>query len=133
MMSVKKTLKKSEILCSHKQIEYLLQHGYGFVEYPFKITWRKVQQSDQPVKVAFSVPKKKYKKAVHRNLLKRRMREAYRQNKEDLLKHLISENQNIHLFFVYIDKEIRDYHSINTKIIVTLSRLIKEINREKGS
>lgn len=73
-------------------------------------------KSSMTVKVAFSVPKRNFKKAVTRNLLKRRMREAYRKNKifETGLEGTCS------LMFIYSGNKINPYAEIESKIVLTL-------------
>ncbi|MEM6397597.1 MAG: ribonuclease P protein component [Bacteroidota bacterium] len=43
------------------------------------------QRGNSPIQVAFGVPKRRFRKAVDRNYWKRRMREAYRLNREAYL------------------------------------------------
>lgn len=47
-------------------------------QYPIKVYYLAETGTPAPVKMGVSVPKKKFKKATDRNLLKRRMREAFR-------------------------------------------------------
>jgi ribonuclease P protein component len=115
------TFSKKERLCSEKAIKEVFDKGFVFFEYPFRISWVFVnEERDIPLKTAISIPKKKIKKAFRRNLLKRRIKEAFRKNKLELYCKMEESGLN----------EVKDFEIINTKIIVTLQRLIKEIYRE---
>ena len=85
------TFKKEERLCNKKLIDELFHNGSSFLCYPFKVSWLLVDEPAQfPAQVLFSVSKKRYKRAVDRNLIKRRMREAYRLHKQQHLYDLLS-------------------------------------------
>lgn len=70
-----------------------------------------------PVKIAFAVPKKRFKNATDRNLLKRRMREAFRLNKQELYQSLENKNIKVNILLVYIGSEILSYKEIEEKSI----------------
>lgn len=77
--------------------------------------------------VLISVPKRRLKKASDRNLVKRRIREAYRLQKSAILEPFFQQEQRpVHFAIQYLPNEILDYASIAAKMPLALHRLIKE-------
>lgn len=81
----------------------------------------------EKLQAGVSVSKRNFKKAVHRNRIKRLMREAYRLQKQEL-KNSLNENQQLAVFFIYIDKELPTQELVSNKINLALKRLMKEVN-----
>ncbi|MFN4146204.1 MAG: ribonuclease P protein component [Runella sp.] len=122
--------KKSERLCSKKIIDRLFEKGSTQVQtsylFPFKVFYLfdDARSASLPPQVLFSVSKRYFKKAVIRNLLRRRCREAYRKNKT-LLWTAPHSQPPAYIAFVLIAKEEVSYEKIEKsiqRILPTLSR-----------
>lgn len=118
---------KEERLCSVKLIDKLFHSGSSFLLYPFRIIWLKeTLPAGTPVQVLISVPKKKFKRAVDRNLLKRRIREIYRlQKSEELYPFLTEHSLTLILGINYIGNEIGDYRFMERKFSAAILKLKK--------
>lgn len=124
------TFKKEERLCNKRLLEQLFSSGSSFLCYPFRVSWLKaVTAQPAVVQVVFAVAKKRYKRAVDRNLIKRRTREAYRLHKQELLyKPLQEQDLQIVLSINYIGKEINDFTLMDKKMVKLLTQLSEQIN-----
>jgi ribonuclease P protein component len=72
-------------------------------------------------RLLISVPKKTFKRAVKRNLYKRRIRESWRRQK-----HLLTEDTGIDIMIKYASKELLTYEEVYTAI----GQIIEKINRQ---
>lgn len=124
------TFKKEERLCSKKVIEKLFSGGKSFLFFPLKIVYLNTElPTKNKIQIGFSVSKKNFKKAVQRNYLKRRMREAYRLNK-----HLLTEKEietQMAIFVIFIGKEISNYKTIEQAMKKALANCSKTNLNEK--
>jgi ribonuclease P protein component len=124
------TFKKEEKLCSKILIDRIFADGETFLSFPLKIAFVKLEPSSKsPVVAAFTVGKRNFKQAVQRNLIKRKIREAYRLNKHILYKGL--GEKHLAVFFIYIGKKIPDYHQIESAMKKGIDKLIVEIESNK--
>lgn len=122
-------LPKGERLAKRSEIGRLFTHGEAFLVYPIKCTYL-FRTDSGPARIMVIAPKRNHKRAVARNLLKRRMREAYRLNK-----HILSEKGRgvvADIAFSYIAKgEPLDYRAIEKAVISILNKLCT-IRNEKN-
>jgi ribonuclease P protein component len=120
------TLKKDERLCSHKLIESLFASGESFLIYPIKVVYKKTTLAvPVPVQTTFAVSKRNFKRAVKRNLLKRRMREAYRLNKPGFYTAINARELQLAIMFVYIGKDTSDFTTIEKAMISALKKITR--------
>jgi ribonuclease P protein component len=118
-----KRLTKNERLHSQKLIKELFDKGSSFFLYPFKVMVLESDFEDSETnQVLFSVSKKKIKKAVQRNLVKRRMKEAFRLNKQLLASN---SNQKRIIGLIYVSSEIATFQVIQSK----LRKILAAINK----
>jgi ribonuclease P protein component len=119
---------KPEHLCGEKRITRLFTQGDAFIVYPLRVVYLiEPKKDDALASIMVSVPKKRFKRAVKRNRLKRLIREAYRLNKQDLSAKLNEKELQIHLAFNYVSDEVLDFAQIEKKMKVALQRLIEKI------
>jgi len=124
------TLKKSEMLKSPKAIQNLFEQGESIFSFPYKLMISRLDDhaSRSGALVSFSVPKRNHKKAVTRNLLKRRMKECYRQNKPVLSQ----DNARYALMYILVDKSVSDYEILEKAMIKINTLLVKHIDAHKS-
>lgn len=127
---MKQTFPKAERLCSRKTIGRLFEKGSTEAKtsylFPFKVFYLVDSDvpSNQPPQVLFSISKRNFKKAVDRNLLRRRCREAYRKNKH-LFFSSPEQRPPSYIAFILIAKTKVEYDTIERglqKLIVRLSQ-----------
>jgi len=120
---LKATLPSEERLKSIKLIEELFKKGSSYFLHPFKIVYViDNKENTIPPKILVSVPKRTFKRAVDRNILKRRIKEAYRKNKSGIFSTPGCVMPS-HLAIIYIGKEKLDFDTIEKKLILLLNRL----------
>ena len=115
----------AEHLKGETRTSALFEKGKSFIEFPLRVVYRvEDAPSDAKVKVLFSAPKRYRRHAVDRNLLKRRMREAYRLNK-----HILTDAQDfphdkaLHVAFIWTS----DTEQPTTLIMQKMQTLLKRI------
>lgn len=125
------TFKKEERLTNKKTFDQLFSKGKSFTVSPFRLVWVDLTPAPSMAgincQLGISVPKRSFAKAVDRNKLKRRIREAYRKNKHLLYEVLKNKNLTIALMLVYIAKEELPYREIEEKIVVSLQKLAAKL------
>jgi ribonuclease P protein component len=116
---------KPEHLYGEKKIAHLHAEGNAFIVYPLRVVYCVIPEEDEfPAKVMVSVPKKRFKRAVKRNRLKRLIRESYRLNKHALWEPLTEKKLQAHISFQYIADEMLDFEYIEKRMKTAIKRIL---------
>lgn len=130
------TLGKQERLKSRKLIERLFREGKSISVFPYRALYLPVPftvaRLPANLQAGIAVSRKYFKKAVHRNRIKRLTREAYRLQKAGLQQKLAGAGKQLMLFFIYTGRELPDFLLAKEKVQVILDKLIRIID-ENGS
>lgn len=128
---IKNTFKKEERLCSKRLIDSLFHSSSSFVVYPFRVVFLKTELPlASPVQIILSVPKRRFKHAVSRNRIKRKMRECYRLQKNTTLLPIIAENSlNLLLAIQYVANEELSSQIMFSKMQIALAKIVDEISQ----
>src|SRR5690606_1256158 len=125
----KYTFKKEERLCSKRSIDDLFHNGSSFVVYPFRVVYRFTTTNPDnavPVECILSVSKRRFRKAVDRNRLKRQMREVYRLQKSDLYDFLQQHSLHLRVALQYVGKVKEPYAMLYQRMGKVLTELKDE-------
>lgn len=114
---------KTQKLKSKKTIEELFKSDSSIYLYPFLIKFSENATATKTTKVLVTVSKRNFKRAVDRNLIKRRIKEVYRMSENNMvdvpLDFFVPENMAI----IYTAKDIKPFNFIEKKLNLVLRRL----------
>ena len=122
------TLRKPERLNRKKVIEKMFAGGSrSFSVFPLRVVYLPVGELDAPVSILVSVSKRHFKRAVKRNRMKRRIREAYRVNKQELLNVLAQKQIRVAVAFIYLSDDLVAFSVIEERMKTALARIAEKI------
>ena len=119
---------KNQKLCSETVIKEMFSNGKSYTTSAIRLVWQKDNNNDDvTIKSIIVVPKKKIRLAVKRNIIRRRMKEAYRLHKTELENMLKINELNLSIAMIYQKEKIVPYKTVEEEIKLILERLSKEI------
>lgn len=126
------TLRKSERLDKKKVIEKMFAGGsHSFSIFPLRVVYLQVEELEATASILVSVSKRRFKRAVKRNRVKRQIREAYRVNKHKLLSVLAEKQCRLAIAFIYLSDRLEDFSLIETRVKTALARIAEKVNTSK--
>jgi len=124
------TLCKAERLNSKILIGKMFEGGVSksFSIFPIRVVYMPVEQGEALASILISVSKRRFKRAVKRNRVKRQIREAYRKNKSILLECLQGREQYLAIAFIYLSDELTATAELEEKMKIALSRISEKLS-----
>jgi ribonuclease P protein component len=118
-------------------IEELFATGRTFSIYPLRVFYLirevelKLDVIDAPLQFGVGVSKRHFKKAVHRNRVKRLLKETYRIQKAALLDEVVEKGASLQVFAIFTGKDLPQFEELKDKVAEALERLKKEVRKIK--
>ena len=97
----------------------------SFSIFPIRVVYMPVEQGEAPASILISVSKRRFKRAVKRNRVKR---EAYRKNKYLLVDELQRREKRLAIAFIYLSDELTATAELEEKMKIALSRISEKLS-----
>lgn len=119
-----------EHLKSKSTIEQVYANGASVTSYPLRAIFieQPLQAQEPTAAILINVSKKRFRHAVDRNLVKRRIREAYRTSKHPFVEALDNCGKKMAVAIIYIDNK----HNSTAFIRKKMTRLLESILTKDG-
>ena len=115
---------KHERKISNNSIKTIIDEGEILYSPSFKLIWTNVSSNNRiKIKLVTSVSKKKFKKAVDRNYIKRIVRESYLLCKPIIYKII---NRPINIILIYTHDNLPELDPLKTELLTLLKLLSKK-------
>lgn len=122
------TLHKVERLDKKKIIEKMFAGGSrSFSVFPLRVVYLPVEELEADASILISVSKRRFKRAVKRNRVKRQIREAYRVNKHELLNILVERKCRLSIAFIYLSDQLVESSIIEDRMRIALVRITEKM------
>lgn len=122
---------KKQRLTNSIRVTEIYTKGQAFITYPFRVVYVVTEMtekvSDVPLKVLISVPKRRFKHAVDRNMLRRRTRESLRLQQQKLIDTLGQKGKAMDVTFNYVSNDLLESSYISKSMKKALDLLIKSL------
>ena len=122
------TLHKTERLDKKKVIDKMFSGGArSFSVFPLRVVYLPVEELEADASILISVSKRRFKRAVKRNRVKRQIREAYRVNKHELLNILVERKCRLAIAFIYLSDQLVESSIIEDRMRIALVRITEKM------
>ena len=124
------TFPLKEHLKSKRVIEQVYANGASVTTYPLRAIFieQPAEEQEPTAAILINVSKKRFRHAVDRNLVKRRIREAYRTSKHPFIEALENKGKKMAVAIIYIDNR----HNSTAFIRKKMGKLLESILTKGG-
>ena len=124
----KNTFPLKEHLKSKSVIDRLYAEGASVTSYPLRAVFleQSADKQESTAAILISVAKRRFRHAVDRNLMKRRIREAYRTEKHQFVESLENNNLKMAVAILYIDTKKSSTLFLRKKMGKLLSSILSK-------
>lgn len=98
----------------------------SFSVFPLRVVYLPVEELEADASILISVSKRRFKRAVKRNRVKRQIREAYRVNKHELLNILVERKCRLAIAFIYLSDQLVESSIIEDRMRIALVRITEK-------
>ena len=99
----------------------------SFSVFPLRVVYLPVEELEADASILISVSKRRFKRAVKRNRVKRQIREAYRVNKHELLNALAEKKCRLAIAFIYLSDQLTESSVIEERVKTALARIVEKV------
>lgn len=128
------TFSKQERLNSEKIIARLYESGFVVSKYPLRITALLLEREELPegivAQAMINASKRKLKKAVHRNRMKRILRELYRHRKHQLYTLLEKEQIGLAVAVIYSGTHVAEFWDLEKSFDKVWRKFFTELTKQ---
>lgn len=104
--------------------------SHSFSLFPLRVVYLPIEELEASASILVSVSKRRFKRAVKRNRVKRQVREAYRRNKHQLFDVLQQKGIRLAIAFIYLSDQLVDSALIEERMKTALLRIAEKISVE---
>ena len=126
-----KAFGKSEKLKNVNILAGLFGSGVFVSKYPLRanLYFTALPVEGVPAQVVFTASKRKFKRAVDRNFIKRRLREVYRHHKLELYDALTVRGKTLAIALMYTGSELPDYQALERSYKVLQQKIFDVLEK----
>ena len=99
----------------------------SFSVFPLRVVYLPVEELEADASILISVSKRRFKRAVKRNRVKRQIREVYRVNKHELLNALAEKKCRLAIAFIYLSDQLTESSVIEERVKTALARIVEKV------
>lgn len=120
-------------LCGETTVDRLFREGTGFTRFPLRVVYivnDEPRKGEAPLRMMVSVGKKRFKRAVKRNRVKRLVRESWRLRKAAVEAAMAESGvRGLHVAFVFLSADLPTFADVDAAMEKAVERLVHAVSK----